>query len=338
MKRYVAQRLILLLVTLLGVLTVTFVVSRLLPGSPLTALLGPKPTAEQVAQAREALGLDQPVWRQYLLYVGDVLKGDLGTSLRTRQPVIEDIGRRMTATLELVTLATLLAVGIGLPVGVASAVRRNSLFDHLARSISIAGVAAPVFFLGIMLQMLLHGGAGLLPLQGRIDGLVSLDHPFPAVTGLFLIDTLLAGNWTAFRSAASHLVLPVLTLTFATVAIVVRVSRNTMVEVLNADHVKTARAYGLPSSTIHYRYALKATLIPLLTIVGLTYGYMLGGSVIVEFVFDWPGLGRYIVQGLISSDFPAVMGTTLFLSATYLGVNLVIDLLYYRIDPRLSVS
>jgi peptide/nickel transport system permease protein len=337
-KRYIAQRVALLLVTLLGVLTVTFVVSRLLPGSPLTAMLGPKPTAEQVELARQALGLDKPVWQQYLIYLGDVIGGDLGTSLRTRQPVVEDIGRRMTATLELVTLAIILAVGIGLPVGVTSAVRRNSLFDHLARSISIAGLAAPVFFLGIMLQMLFHGGAGLFPLQGRMDGLVLLDHPFPTVTGLFLVDTLLAGNWVAFRSAASHLALPVLTLTLATVAVVVRVSRNTMVEVLNADHIKTARAYGLSRSTIHYRYALKATLIPLLTIVGLTYGYMLGGSVIVEFVFDWPGLGRYIVQGLISSDFPAVMGTTLFLSATYLGVNLTIDLLYYRIDPRLSLS
>lgn len=327
-----------LVVTLIGVLTVTFVVSRLLPGSPLTAMLGPKPTAEQVELARQTLGLDRPIWEQYLRYLTDVVSGDLGVSLRTKQPVIKDIALRMTASIELVTLAIFAAVLVGLPIGITSAVRQNSLFDHLARTLSIAGVAAPVFFLGIMLQMLLHGGAGWLPLQGRMDGLVSLDHPFPAITGFFLIDTVLAGDWIAFRSAASHLVLPVLTLTLATVAIVVRISRNTMVEVLSADHVRTARAYGLSRHTIHYRYALKATLIPLVTIVGLTYGYMLGASVIVEFVFDWPGLGRYIVRGLISNDFPAVMGTTLFLATTYLGINLVIDLLYYRIDPRLSLS
>ncbi len=338
MKRYIIHRVALLLVTLLGVLTVTFVVSRLLPGSPLTALLGPKPSAEQVEAARLALGLDQPVWSQYLSYLRGVVSGDLGISLSSGQPVIEDIFRRMTATVELVTLSIILAIAIGLPTGITAAVRRNSLFDHLSRTLAVAGMAAPVFFLGIVLQMLLHGNAGLLPLQGRMDSLTLLDHPFSKVTGFYLIDTALAGDWPAWRSAASHLVLPVLTLALATVAIIVRVSRNTMVEVLGSDHIRTAHAYGLSATTIHYRYALKATLIPFLTIVGLTYGYMLGASVIVEYVFDWPGLGSYIVQGLIRNDFPAVMGTTLFLSTTYLGLNLLIDLLYFRVDPRLHAS
>ncbi|MGO1118285.1 ABC transporter permease [Rhodovibrionaceae bacterium A322] len=338
MKRYFLQRVLLLLAILIGVLTVTFVVSRVLPGSPLTAMLGPKPTAEQVAAAESALGLNQPIWEQFARYIWQVVQGDFGQSLKTGQPVIEDLALRFTATLELVTLSILLAVLIGLPIGITSAVRRNQPVDHLSRGLSLTGVAAPVFFLAILLQLFFHGWLNLLPLQGRIDSLVLLDHAFPRVTGFYLIDSLLAGQFQAFGSALAHLALPVLTLTLATLAIVVRVSRNTMVEVLASDHIRTARAYGLPAALIHYRYAFKATLIPFLTIVGLTYGYMLGGSVIVEYVFDWPGLGGYIVGALFTNDFPAVMGATVVLSASYLFVNLLVDLLYFWVDPRLSVA
>jgi len=323
---------------LLGVLAITFFLSRVLPGSPVEMMLGAKPTAAQIEAARHELGLDQSLPEQFVLYVADALHGDLGTSLRTRQPVARDLVQRATATMELVTLAMVLAVVIGVPLGVTSAVRRGSWRDHGARVFSIAGMALPVFLIGMLLQMLFYGALGWLPLQGRIDGNVLLDHAFPNVTGFYLVDTALAGDWTAFASAAAHLALPVATLTLAALATVTRIARNMMVEALGEDFVRTAQAYGLPATTIHYRYALKATLIPMLTVIGLTYGYLLGGSVVVEYVFDWPGLGSYVVGALINNDFPAVMGVTLLLATMYLLVNLVVDLLYYAVDPRLRSS
>jgi len=252
--------------------------------------------------------------------------------------VLADLLDRAAATFEVVTIALVLVVVVGVPLGVVSAVRENSPLDHAARTVSIAGVALPAFFVGMLLQMLFYGKLGWLPLQGRIDAEILLDQPFDRVTGLYLVDTLLAGEWDAFASAASHVALPVLTLAIASLAVVTRISRNMMVEVLGEDFVRTARAYGVPARSIHYRYALKATLIPMLTVIGLTYGYMLGGSVVVEYVFDWPGLGGYVVNAIIDNDFPAVMGVTLFLSTLYLTINLGVDLLYFAVDPRLRAA
>jgi peptide/nickel transport system permease protein len=338
MARYVIQRLVMMVGTLFGVLALTFVLSRVLPGSPVEMMLGHRPTPEQIAAARETLGLDRPLYEQFGIYLENAVRGDLGTSLRTRQPVIHDIVDRIGATFELVTLAVLLVVVAGVPLGVTSAVRQNRPVDHAARTFSIAGAALPAFLTGMLLQMLFYGQLGWLPLQGRIGSEVLLDLPFPRVTGLYLVDTLLAGDVHAFTSAATHLVLPVLTLALASLAVVARIARNTMVEVLQEDFVRTAHAYGIPARRIHYRYALKATLIPMLTVVGLTYGYLLGGSVVVEYVFDWPGLGGYVVGAIINNDFPAVMGVTVFLSTTYLAINLMVDLLYHVVDPRLRLA
>lgn len=338
MSRYIARRLLMMVGILLGVLTITFLLSRVLPGSPVEMMLGAKPTPEQIEAAREELGLDRPLSQQFVTYVWQALQGDFGTSLRTSRPVSSEILLRMTATLELVTIAMLIAIVIGVPLGIVSAVRRDTWRDHGARVFSIAGMALPVFLVGMLLQMIFYGMLDWLPLQGRIDRNILLDAQFDAVTGFYLIDTLLAGDMAAFRSALSHMLLPVATLTLAALATVTRIARNMMIEALGEDFVRTAHAYGLPARRIHYRYALKATLIPLLTVIGLTYGYMLGGSVVVEYVFDWPGLGAYIVGSLINNDFPAVMGVTLFLATSYLLVNLVVDLLYYAVDPRLRQS
>jgi peptide/nickel transport system permease protein len=338
MIRTIAQRLALMALILLGVMTVTFVLSRVLPGSPVELMLGAKPTAEQIAEAEAELGLDRPLPEQYLRFVGDALQGDFGESLITGQPVTADVFLRATATLELVTLALLLAVLVGLPLGIKAAVDKESLTDHTVRMGTVAGVAVPVFFLGLLLQMFFAGRLGWLPLQGRIDSGILLDHPFPRVTGFYLVDTLLAGEWGAFASAVRHLILPVLTLSLASMATIVRVTRSMMIEALQEDFVTTVRAYGVPQRDIHYRFALKATLIPLLTVVGLTYGFMLGGSIIVEYVFDWPGVGGYMVQALLNNDFPAVMGVTFFIAFAYLTINLVIDLLYQALDPRLRTQ
>ncbi|KKD00778.1 ABC transporter permease [Photobacterium halotolerans] len=338
MSSYIAKRLGMLCGILFGVLTITFFLTRVLPSSPVEMMLGSKPTQEQIAEATIALGLDKPLIYQYADYLGKALTGDLGNSLRTGQSVVSDIGTHMTATIELVTIAILVSVLMGVPVGVFSAVRKNTLADQASRAVSLMGIAVPSFFLAIILQMVFYGWLGWFPLQGRIASAVFIEHPFPSVTGFYLLDTLLDGQWQAFKSAALHLILPVMSLSLATFAIFVRTTRNLMVEVLNQDYIRTSHAFGMPKRTTHFIYALKATLVPLLTVVGLTYGFMLGNSVIVEFVFDWPGIGRYVVDSVITNDFPAVMGVTLALSGSYLLVNVIVDLIYFAVDPRLSVK
>jgi peptide/nickel transport system permease protein len=338
MIRSILQRFALMGLILIGVMTVTFVLSRVLPGSPVEMMLGAKPTLEQIEAAKEELGLNEPLIKQYGLFLGSAVRGDFGESLITGQNVTDDVFLRATATLELVTLSLLLALFVGLPLGVQAAVKKETVVDHTVRMGSVAAVAVPVFFLGLLLQMFFAGKLGLLPLQGRIDSGVLLDHSFNRVTGFYLIDTLLAGEIGAFASAVRHLILPVLTLSLASMATIVRVTRSMMIEALQEDYIVTVRAYGVPQKQIHYGYALKATLIPLLTVVGLTYGFMLGGSIIVEYVFDWPGVGGYMVQALLNNDFPAVMGVTFFIAFAYLLINLLIDLLYQALDPRLRKS
>jgi peptide/nickel transport system permease protein len=264
------------------------------------------------------------------------VQGDLGRSLRTNQPVAQEIGSRLAASAELVTLSLALSVLLGVPLGIWAATRRGAAADVTLRAGAVALVAVPAFFLGILLQMLFYGALGWLPLQGRVDGTLAADAAAVSRTGWLLMDATVAGRGDLLVSALAHLALPVLTLAAATLAMVIRVSRNLMVEVLQSDHVRTARAYGIPAHRIHFRWALKATLVPLLTIVGLTYGLMLGGSVVVEFVFDWPGIGGYIVEAVAGNDFPAVVGVTLTVSTLYLLINLAVDLLYLRLDPKLS--
>ncbi len=338
MTRYILQRVILLIGTLIGVLTVTFFLTRILPGSPEAMILGRRPTAEQIEAVRRDLGLDQPLIIQFARFAGEMAQGKFGKSFLTNQPVLRDIGDRLMATVELTTLAMLAIILLGIPIGVLSAVKANKPIDHVVRSLSVMGVALPSFMLGMMLQMLFYGYLGWLPLQGRMTSTVLLDHPFPHVTGLYLVDTLIAGDRVAFWDSAAHLVLPMLTLTLALLPIVARTTRNLMVEVLSEEYIRTNFAYGLPRRQIYFRYALKATLIPLLTVIGLTYGYMLGGAIVAEYVFDWPGIGSYVVRAIIQSDYPAAIGVTLFIAAAYLVINLIVDLLYFVVDPRLRTS
>ena len=336
--KYVVQRLILMVGIILGVMTITFVLSRVLPSSPAELMLGDRPTVEQIAAAEVELGLDKPLLVQYVSYVSDVFRGEFGNSLRTGQPVLVEVGDRLGATFELTTLAMLLVVSIGVPLGVFSAVRQNSMLDNVARAFAVSGVAFPSFILAMMLQMMFYGALGWLPLQGRLDPIVSLDSPIQPMTGLFLVDALLTGNWDGFVDALAHIALPLLTLTILLLATVTRITRNMMVEVLKEEYIRTAFAYGVPKTSIHYRHALKATLIPMLTVIGLTYGHLLGGAVIVEVIFDWPGLGGFVVFSIIANDYPASLGATLLLAGIYLTVNLIVDLLYFVVDPRLRAQ
>ncbi|RWK72073.1 MAG: ABC transporter permease, partial [Mesorhizobium sp.] len=336
MAVHLAQRLLMIIGVVLGVVTIMFVLSRVLAPSPAELMLGQRPSAEMTAKMNDELGLNRPLAVQYLSFIGNVLRGELGNSLLTKRPVLLEVRERFGATLELTTLAMVLVLLIGIPIGILSAVRQNSIVDNVVRTVSVAGVAIPSFILAMSLQLLFYGALGWLPLQGRVDTSILLGDPIRPITGLFLIDAPLTGNWEGFTSALAHIALPLLTLTILLLATVTRITRNMMIEVLKEEYIRTAFAYGLPKSVIYYRYALKATLIPILTVVGLTYGYLLGGAVVVESVFDWPGLGAFVVSSIAQNDYPASLGATLFLAGTYLLVNLIVDLLYAVVDPRLK--
>lgn len=336
MKKYLFRRFIFTLLVLFGVSVITFFLSRVIPGSPVAMWVGSKPTQEQLDAAIKELGLDQPLPIQYLTYVGNLVRGDLGVSLRTHRRVTEELSRRWAATFELVTVAILMAMIVGIPVGILSATRKDRPVDHVSRAVSISGVAMPVFWLGMTLQILLHGKAGLFPLQGRIDAHILMDHPVQTITGFYLFDTLVTGNFTAFVSALHHMALPAMTLSFASLAVVTRMARSSMLEVLREDYIQTATAYGVGRRDLLYRYALKNALMPTVTVVGLSYGLLLGGSFMVESIFDWPGLGRYAVLSIETNDFPAIMGVTLLFALTYIVLNLAVDLIYFAIDPRIK--
>ena len=336
MFRYVIGRIATLFLILLGMLLATFVISRILPGSAVEMTLGRRATEEQIEAARKAMGLDRPAIEQFLIYLRDILQGDFGISLLTKRPVLTEIAERFPATLELVFYSVLTVALAGIPLGVAAALKKNSVSDYSIRASAAIGAALPTFLTAMILQLVFAGWLGWLPLQGRIDDLILLDHEFPARTGFYTFDALLAGQWAAFGSAIYHLVMPVAALAIGGMAIVLRLTRGMMIEALGQEFIVTARAYQLSPWKINFRYALRAAMVPLLTVIGLTIGYMLGVSVVVEYVFDWPGIGGFVVGAITRADYPAVMGVTLVLSVFYLIVNLAIDLLHFSVDPRLN--
>jgi len=328
----IARRLALMVLVLLGVTLLTFLIAHAIPGDPARLLAGQRASDEVVAQIRRNYGLDQPLPVQYVRYMSGLLKGDLGRSIRTGRPVGEDLARFFPATLELVGTAMLLAVLIGVPLGVASAARNNSWVDHVSRSVSVAGVSMPLFWLGIVALALFYGRLGWLPGSGRLS-------PFavapPTVTGLYLIDAALARDWATWRDAAVHLLLPASCLAFVHVGIVARQVRGSLLEVLHQDYIRTAHAYGVPPRRVLYRYALRNALVPALTVVGLALGDLLAGAVVTETVFAWPGMGSYVVDSITSLDFPAIMGFTVVVAVGYSVINLMVDLITLRLDPRI---
>jgi ABC-type dipeptide/oligopeptide/nickel transport system permease component len=303
-----------------------------MPGDPAYLIAGPRATAAQIALIRHELGLDRPIYVQYFAYMSNLIRLDLGTSLVTRQPVMSNLLNFFPATFELTTFSMIITILIGIPLGVMSATKKDRPFDHLSRMFSILGVAMPSFWLGLLLQLLFYGRLGILPFGGRIDGSIQLAH----ITGLYTIDSLLSFNLPALLSSLEHLILPALTLSFATVGTIVRFSRATMLEVLRQDYIKTAKAKGLSNRVVIYKHALRNSLISILTIGGITYAFMLGGSVMVEEIFSWPGIGRYAAESIIHLDFPAVVGVTLLMAVITVLVNLGTDLIYTYIDPRIK--
>ncbi|KTS77014.1 peptide ABC transporter permease [Pseudomonas oryzihabitans] len=322
-----------ILIVVIGVSLITFVISHLIPGDPARLIAGERASDEIVANIRHQLGLDLPLYQQYLRYMSDLLHGDLGQSIRTHRPVLEDLRTFFPATLELALVALLLSILIGVPLGVLSAVYTNRWIDHISRTLAVAGISTPAFWLGLGLIVLFYGHLGWLPGGGRLaQGMT----PPPTITGFYLIDTLLAGDLPGFVSAAKHLVLPAVTLAFVNLGVITRQIRGAMLEQLGEDYIRTARAYGLSQATVVLRHALPNALIPSITVIGLALGDLLYGAVLTETVFAWPGMGAYVVKSIQALDFPAVMGFAIVVSFIYVLLNRFIDLLYRLVDPRIG--
>ncbi len=332
MTPYVARRLAFLGLMLCGLLCLTFAISHVVPGDPARLAAGPDANEEMVQTLRAKYGLDRPLGVQFVRYLGGVLHGDLGQSLRTRNAVLDDLARYFPNTFELVTCALLLAVVVGIPLGMLSAVYKDTWVDHAARLVAVSGVAIPAFWLGLMLQLLVALQLGLLPLGGRLGLTTAPPEP---ITHLLFVDAALRGRWATLWDALLHALLPVVTLCLPALASIMRVNRAEMIETLKQDYIVSARAQGFSGFRIVTRYALRNAMIPTLTMIGLRYGWMLGGTVLVETVFDWPGIGLYAVNAAVSSDFQPIMAVTLLIGLNFMLANLLVDLGYVWLDPRL---
>lgn len=332
LRRVLVRRLGMALFLMVGITAVTFMLSHVVPGDPVATMLGDRGTDEQITRMRAQLGLDRPLVIQYGRYLWGLAHLDLGTSIRTRRPVVADLRDYFPATVELATCALLLSLVLGIPLGVVSALRRDGPFDHGSRVFSLMGVSMPVYWLALVLLGMLYGRWDVLPAGGRLS---DFTIPPPRVTGLMLVDSLLALDGHAFLDAAWHLVLPSVCLAFLTTAVLARMVRAQMLEVLGHDHVRMARALGLSEARVVGVYALKNALLPVVTLVGLAYGSLLSGAVLTETIFSWPGIGKYAVGSSTSLDFPALMGVTLLIAGIYSMVNLAVDLAYVALDPRL---
>ena len=331
MKQYILRRLSLIILTLFGLLTIIFMISRVAPGDPARLAAGPDATEEMVEVLKKEFGLDKPLIVQYIDYLKGLFTGNLGRSIRTRHLVLDDLIRFFPATFELTVFSLLLAVVLGIPLGVLCAVYRDRSLDHAARVFSVSGLALPMFWLALMLQLFLALKLDFLPVGGRLG---MLTEPPRAITHLYLIDSLITGNLFAFKDALRHIILPAFVLSFPALASIIRVNRAEMLEVLSRDFVVNARAHGISRFRIIGQYALKNALIPTTTMIGLRYGWMLGGTILVETVFDWPGTGLYAVQSAVYSDFQPIMGVTLLVGLNFMVANLIVDLIYGVLDPR----
>lgn len=328
----IVRRLGSLVLVVVGVTVVTFVISRVVPGDPAVLLAGPRATPQDIVQLKSELGLDRPLPQQYLTYMGDLMQGDLGRSIMTREPVAAEILTYLPATLELMVTALILSLTIGVPLGVLAAVNKDGPVDQAARVFAVAGISVPAFWLGLMMLMLFYNQLDWLPGAGRLGAYV--DAP-TRITGLYVIDGLLTANWQALGSALLHLILPAATLALASVGVVVRIVRGSMIEALGEDYVRTARAYGVSRARIVTHWALPNAMIPFVTVLGLELASLLFGSVVIESVFAWPGMGSYALNAILNLDFPVIMGFTVIASIVYVAANTLVDLSYRLLDPRI---
>jgi ABC-type dipeptide/oligopeptide/nickel transport system permease component len=334
MWKYVARRLLQMLPVLLGISILVFVGMHLIPGDVAQLLLGEKGSEQEIQRLRHQLGLDQPIYIQYLRFLAGVVRGDLGDSIRTRQPVIWEIRQALPVTIELSLAALAFAIVLGLLIGVSTARRPHSVLDTSAMVLVLIGVSMPVFWTGILLLLVFGGILGWLPLGGVLDAGMSL----PRLTGMPIVDALLSGNWTALQSGLAHLVLPALTLGATAMATIARMARSSMLDVLGLDYVRTARAKGVAERQVVRRHALANALLPVVTLIGLQLGLLLSGAVLTETIFALPGLGRLTITSVLARDYPVVQGVVLIGAVVFVLANLAVDLFYAWLDPRIRYS
>jgi peptide/nickel transport system permease protein len=332
--RFVIRRLLLLVPILIGLSILVFLWIRALPGGPAQSLLGERATEATVREIESQYGLDDPIHIQYFRYVENVVRGDFGTSIRSRRPVSEELSERFPATIELAMAAMLFSVMFGIPLGFIAAKRHGTLIDHGSLLASLLGVSIPIFFLAILLKYIFAIRLGLLPTVGRQDVLINIDHP----TNFYLLDAIIAGNPEAFWDAVEHLILPAIALGTVPLAIIARITRASVLDVQNEDYVRTARAKGLPPRTVDRRHVLRNALLPISTIIGLQVGLLLSGAVLTETVFAWPGMGTWLVEAIENRNYPVLQGGILFLAVVFVVVNLLVDLSYAFINPKIRVS
>jgi len=332
--RYTLRRLLFVVPVLLAALFLTFALTRIVPGNPIDRVAGPYISNAQRAALKHQAYLDRPFYTQFALYVRDLVHGKLGVSYTTAQDVTKDLRQRFPASFELVTYAMLFAILLAVPLGIVAAIKKDSWIDHIARVISVSGVSMPIFWLGLILLYVFFYKLSWLP--GPVGRTGSATIEFHSITGIYTLDTLLRGDLGTFWLAVKALVLPCVTLGFVAMAPIARFTRATMAEVLESDYIRTARSLGLPSRVVVLRLALKNALIPILTIIAAVYGYAIGGEVLVEIIYNWPGLGQYSYNAILSSDFPAIQGFVLLVTALYMFIYLLLDLVTAALDPRVK--
>lgn len=330
--RYILRRLALMIPVLLGVITLIFVISYVIPADPAREWAGPRAREEQVQALANRYHLNDPLYVQLEYYIWNLVHGDLGISPTTHRPVLKDLIDYFPATFELAMIAFFLAVFVGVPLGAISAIRRNSWIDHISRVFSLIGVSAPIFWSALLLQFFFYFKLNWLPAGGRIS--IPINH----ITGFVLLDSLLQGNWTAFANAITHFILPAFTLAFFIMGYIVRITRSSMLEVLGTEYIVTAKAKGLPTWVIYFRHAFRNAVIPPLTVIGIQFGWLIAGTVLLETIFAWPGMGRYAAASIVLVDLPAMVGYTLVVALMMILSNLFIDILYTIIDPRIRIG
>ncbi len=335
---FILRRLLTSILVLLGVSVITFFIARVVPSDAAALYIGPKARSEDIERVRKQLGLDQPLPVQYAVYMGQLLHGDLGNSISTKRPITQELADRLPATLELLFAGMFLAVVMGIPLGVLSARWQGRMPDIVVRTVSIMGVSMPAFYLGLILQILFFRNLHWLPLAGRLNADLRFTSPIKELTHFLVLDSLLTGNWIALKDVLLHLVLPAFTLAAYPIGLIARMTRAAMLEVLEQDYIRTARAYGIRQHIIIYLYALKNAISPTLTVIGLTFAFALTGTFFVEIIFNWPGLGLFTVRSLLNLDYPAIMGMTLFGATGYVLINLIVDVLQAGVDPRISLK
>jgi peptide/nickel transport system permease protein len=332
MLKYITSRLLMLIPVLIGVSILAFSLIHLVPGDPARSILGEKATADQLEALRNELGLNDPYVMQYGRFLGHILQGDLGKSIQSKESIGVELIEKLPATIELAIFAMIIAIIVGVLAGVIAAVKQYSWFDHLSMTVSLFGVSLPIFWLGLMMIWIFSVTFNILPPSGRLTSGIELN----TITNFYILDSILTGNWLAFKDAFLHLLMPGIALATIPMAIIARMTRSSMLEVMRQDYIRTANAKGLRKSIIVFQHALKNASLPVLTVVGLQFGLLLGGAVLTESIFSWPGVGRYVYLAVLGRDYPVVQSTILVIAAIFVLVNLITDILYKYLDPRIK--